>query len=155
MNYVSFTESVLNFDQQNSILFCECATESVRTELIEVFTNPSTGSGQTVGRALFLQQPLTTHHVDPHRDDDDRANRHHLAELGNFHQVHAVANHGISTAPSKLPQILPRPPNSDVPPKMTAAIASNSKFCAILPLDESMRPIKTIAPKAQDKPLTT
>ena len=30
----------------------------------------------------------------------------------------------MSTAPSKLPQMLPRPPNSEVPPKITAAIAS-------------------------------
>ena len=58
-------------------------------------------------------------------------------------------------APSKLPQIEPRPPNKEVPPKMTAAIASNSNICAILPLLESMRAINTIAPKAQLKPDTT
>ena len=51
--------------------------------------------------------------------------------------------------------MLPRPPNNEVPPKMTAAMASSSNICAILPLEESMRAINTMAPKAQLKPDTT
>jgi hypothetical protein len=77
MNYVSFTESVLNFGPQNSILFCSYAAE-ICSDYAD----------------LLFQQTLPTHHVNPHSDDDDCANRHHLTELGDFHQVHAVANHG-------------------------------------------------------------
>ena len=45
-------------------------------------------------RDLFFEQMLATEHINPHRDDDHRANGHHLLELGDFHQVHAVADHG-------------------------------------------------------------
>ena len=61
----------------------------------------------------------------------------------------------IKIAPSRLPMMLPLPPNKEVPPRMTAAIASSSNICAILPLEESMRPINTMAAKAQQRPETT
>ena len=79
--------------------------------------------------ALSVGILLAPQGIDTHRKRNDKADNNLLPERRYVEDIKAVADQRQKD-PTKVPDILPLPPESEAPPITTAAIASISYPCA-------------------------